>query len=296
MTRFDGILIIDKPAGWTSHDVVGWTRRWLGQKKVGHAGTLDPAATGVLPVVVGEATKLVEHLSNASKRYVAEITFGVTTDSADVDGRVTAGPAPVTLTSDQVTAGLREFIGEIRQRPPMHSAVKVGGKRLYEMARAGLEIDVPERTVEITELALIEWESPLATVSIKCSKGTYIRSLARDLGLLLGTGAYLSSLVRMRTGGFSLCEAWTIGELQELEPAAVWPQVAVHPDAIVSAWPSLVVDAADTVRWRMGQRILRTGRHDGPVRVHAEQGAFLGIAAAADDATWQPTRVMAEVA
>ena len=131
MTRFHGILVIDKPAGWTSHDVVGWTRRWLGQKKVGHAGTLDPAATGVLPVVVGDATRFVEYLAESTKSYLAEVTLGIETDSADVDGVVVAVRRPVDVSRDTVEAALKRFRGTIEQRPPMHSAIKIGGKRLY---------------------------------------------------------------------------------------------------------------------------------------------------------------------
>jgi tRNA pseudouridine55 synthase len=297
VAQFDGLLVIDKPAGWTSHDVVGWTRRWLKQKRVGHAGTLDPAATGVLPVVAGEATKWVQYLTDASKRYVAEITFGVVTDSADADGRVVEGPRAVSFERADLERALDDLIGRIRQRPPMHSALKVDGRRLYDLARQGIEVEVEEREVEVYAAELISWDCPTAVVNIDCSKGTYIRSIARDLGERLGTGAHLSDLVRMRTGNFSLCEAWRVDELAPLEPELCWPRVAVHPDEMLHFMPALLLSPAEAEAWRNGREVTRRGGAESPVRAYSEDGCFLGVGApSADGTAWRPVRVVADAA
>ena len=225
-----GYLVIDKPAGWTSFDVVARARRLLGEKRIGHAGTLDPAATGVLPLAVGMATKTLEFLNDASKTYLAEVTFGVETDSHDIEGRVTRTAGTEEVTADAVETVLAQFRGAGQQVPPMHAAIKVGGQKLYDLARRGEEIPRSPRPVTFHVLEMLEWNSPVATLLVDCSKGTYIRALARDLGTALGTGAYLSNLVRLRAGPFHLCQAITIDELTRIELPWVWPWVAVHPD------------------------------------------------------------------
>ncbi|HEU5432398.1 MAG TPA: tRNA pseudouridine(55) synthase TruB, partial [Thermomicrobiales bacterium] len=198
-----GFLVIDKPAGWTSFDVVARARRLLGEKRIGHAGTLDPAATGVLPLAVGAARKTLEFLAEASKTYDAEITFGVETDTWDRDGAVVAMADAGELTRDQIAGALEPFRGSFAQTPPMHSAIKIGGRKLYQLARKGEEIERPARSVTIHALDLLGWESPVARLRVDCSKGTYIRSLAHDLGAALGMGAHLSALRRTRTGPFT---------------------------------------------------------------------------------------------
>src|SRR5688500_16279327 len=167
-----GFLIVDKPAGWTSHDVVGRLRRLLGERRIGHAGTLDPAATGVLPVAVGRATKFLEFLDDASKTYVAEITFGIETDSHDGDGIVTERRETDRVDQASVEVGLASFRGARRQVPPMHSAVKIGGRRLYEAARRGEVVERPARAVVFHTMDLLEWHAPVATILVDCSKGT----------------------------------------------------------------------------------------------------------------------------
>ena len=298
MSRFHGILVIDKPAGWTSHDVVGWTRRWLGQKRVGHAGTLDPAATGVLPIVVGDATRFVEYLADTTKSYLAEITFGIETDSADVDGVVTEDRRPVHVSLTALEAVLPAFRGEIEQRPPMHSAIKIGGKRLYELARRGETIDVPTRSVNVLQLDVVDVVDDVATLVVSCSKGTYIRSLGRDIGAALGVGAYLSNLVRRRTGPFSLCDAWSVQELAEHPAELVWPLVAERSDAALGAMRALVLRVDQTDDWHAGRLVAVDGIDaPGPVRVYGPDGGFAGIGEATDDLhAYHPAKVLHEAA
>src|SRR5829696_3031772 len=229
--RLHGFLVIDKPAGWTSHDVVGRVRRLTGERKVGHAGTLDPAATGVLPVGLGLATRSLEFLAGSSKTYLAEITFGVRTDSYDIDGIVQSVGTTEGIDETLLRRSLSNFCGIQQQTPPMHSAIQIDGRRLYELAREGSVIERSPRAIEIHEIDLIEWNPPVATVCIDCSKGTYIRSIAHDLGEIFDCGAYLSNLVRLRAGPFTIAEAWTLQELAELELVNDWGSVAVHPDA-----------------------------------------------------------------
>jgi tRNA pseudouridine55 synthase len=289
-----GILVIDKPAGWTSHDVVGWVRRWANERKVGHGGTLDPAATGVLPVALNDGTRVLEFLSDAHKAYIAEITFGITTDSADVDGVVTDVSEP-TFSDDELYRALDRFRGVIRQRPPLHSAVKVAGKRAYELARAGDTMTLPEREITIFALDVLEWTPHVLTAYIECSKGTYIRSLARDLGEVLGCGAYLSNLVRTQSGPFCLADAWSISALNEISPVDEWPTIALHPDQAVADWPAIVVDDRGATDWRFGRPVLATPGSGarGRCRIYDSAGAWLGLATiSADGAHWKPLRVI----
>ena len=289
-----GYLVIDKPAGWTSFDVVARARRLLGQKHIGHAGTLDPAATGVLPLAVGMATKTLEFLNDASKTYLAEVTFGVETDSHDIEGRVTHTAAATALTADAIEATLARFRGPGEQVPPMHAAIKVGGQKLYDLARRGEEIPRAPRPVTFHCLELLEWDLPTATLLVDCSKGTYIRALARDLGAAMGTGAYLSNLVRLRAGPFHLCQAFTMDELTRIDLPWAWPRVAVHPDVPVQEWPALVLDQDAARRWRQGTAILDDGGATGPIRAYDTAGEWLGTGdATLDRSGWRPRKVVA---
>jgi riboflavin kinase/FMN adenylyltransferase/tRNA pseudouridine(55) synthase len=286
-----GYLVIDKPGGWTSFDVVARARRLLGEKRIGHAGTLDPAATGVLPLAVGLATKTLEFLERASKTYLAEVTFGVETDSHDGDGRVTAVTDAGGLSEDVVEAVLARFRGPGEQIPPMHAAIKIGGRKLYELARQGEEIERAPRPIVIHRLELLAWNAPTATLQVDCSKGTYIRSLARDLGAATGTGAFLSNLVRLRSGPFHLCQALTIAELAEAALPWSWPWIAIHPDVPVEHWPALILDEPDARRWRQGAMMPATGAA-GPIRAYDTAGDWLGTGHADDTGTgWQPRKV-----
>ncbi len=286
-----GYVVIDKPAGWTSHDVFVRVRRILGERRVGHAGTLDPAATGVLPVAVGLATRTVEFLATSSKAYRADITFGVETDSGDAEGSVTRSVDASHLTSREVEALLQSFLGPQRQVPPMHSAVKVGGTRLYNLARGGQEIDVPARDITIHALHPVEWQSPTLTLDVTCSKGTYIRSLARDIGRRAGTGAFLSHLIRTRTGPFTLRDAVSLDDLVLLYEKRGWSGLAFHPDWVLQELTAVVLDDEAAHSWRLGQTV----RHDpvvrGSVRVYDAEGAWLGIGEASGEAI-RPTKVI----
>ena len=276
-----GIVIVDKPAGWTSHDVVGRVRRLTRERRVGHAGTLDPAATGVLPVLVGDATKVVEFLSDADKGYRAEITLGVETDSYDIDGTVTAtfdGDLPDLV---QIGRAANDLRGPIRQLPPMHSAIKIDGERLYEAARRGETIERETRSITIHRFEIMSWDAPVLTVEIDCSKGTYIRSLAHDLGQAVGTGAYLSNLVRTWTGPFRIDEAWALIDLERAlgnDPAEEWESMAIHPDTIVQGWPAIVLDPDRRTDWLQGRKVEGPGGpENGGVRTYDDRGNWLGI-------------------
>ncbi len=290
-----GFLVIDKPAGLTSFDVVARARRILGERKIGHAGTLDPAATGVLPLAVGAATRVLEFLATASKTYRAEVAFGVETDSHDADGRVTAVADPAGLSAAMVEAALAPFRGPIAQVPPMHAAIKVGGRKLYELARRGEEIERAPRPLTVHALDLVGWEpaSATATLLIDSSKGFYVRALARDLGRALGVGAHLADLVRLRTGPFTLGDAVTLGELAEADLPWAWPRLAVHPDAVIADWPALLLDEAGSVAWGRGTPIPAHGRAEGRVRAYDAGGDWLGIGVA-DEAglAWRPHKVV----
>ncbi len=283
---------MDKPAGWTSHDVVGRVRRLIGERQVGHAGTLDPAATGVLPVAVGSATRVLEFMDDAAKTYVAEITFGVETDTFDADGQVTGVTDPLSLDQSGIARALYTFLGSQLQVPPMYSAVRVGGRRLYEEAREGRTVDRPARPVVFHQLDLLAWASPTATVLVECSKGTYVRSLAHDLGDHLGTGAHLSSLVRTRAGVFTVCQAWTLRELAELDLPAVWAEVAFHPDIVLEEWPALILNDAEAKTWRQGNGIA-AAPIEARCRAYDAGGEWLGVGVGqADLGVWRPSKVM----
>ena len=211
----NGIIVVHKEAGYTSHDVVAKMRGICGQKKIGHTGTLDPQATGVLPVCLGSATKLCDMLADRDKEYVAGLLLGVETDTQDTTGRILA-EHPVEVSRGEVCAGALSFVGEYLQVPPMYSALKVDGKKLYELARAGREVERKARPVTIHALEVCSCSPPEAVLRVSCSKGTYIRTLCADLGEKLGCGGVMSSLVRTRVGNFCLEEALTLGQLQEL--------------------------------------------------------------------------------
>lgn len=247
----DGIFVIDKSPGMTSHDVVARVRRLLRALdarfrniKVGHAGTLDPIATGVLPVVVGKATRLVEYLAEADKAYRATLILGASSDTFDREGTLTPTSDPVMPSREEVEHGLANFRGEIEQVPPMHSALKVGGKKLYELARQGIEVERQARRVTISRLDLEAYRPPIVQLFVECTKGTYIRSLAHDLGALLGTGAYLDGLVRTRVGAFSLEGATTIEGLEAAFAEGTWQESLKPPDTILAGWPIYEIDAA----------------------------------------------------
>lgn len=238
-----GVVAVDKPAGWTSHDVVARCRRLLGTRKVGHSGTLDPGATGVLVLGVGAATRLLRYLTPLPKAYEATVRFGVETSTLDAEGEETARHDMSGLTPSGVAAAAAAFVGEIDQVPPMVSAVKIGGRRLHELAREGVEVERAPRRVTVTRFDLEPTDDPLSYRAwIECSSGTYVRSLAADLGHALGGGAHLTSLRRTEVGGFTLVDAVA---LDDVDPSKLLPVTAA-----VAGLPSVRVsdDLAAVVR------------------------------------------------
>jgi tRNA pseudouridine55 synthase len=290
-----GILVINKDEGWTSHDVVARVRRITGERKVGHTGTLDPAATGVLPVCLGAATKVIEYLQDEGKTYYAEVVLGVATDTDDLEGRIVAEASVPPLTVDDLDRALAPFRGEIAQIPPMYAAIKIGGRKLYEIARAGETIERAPRRVRIDTLVVLGWEPPVVRLLVDCGKGTYIRALARDLGAALGCGAHLHRLVRLRTGPFFLDQALTVEELAAEFEETPWPELALHPDAALLDWPVIVLDEAGTLAWRQGKDI-RAGRGaaNEHCRAYSTEGDWLGLGRFdAERDAWRPEKVIA---
>ncbi len=293
--KYHGYVVVEKPAGVTSHDVVGAVRRMTGERRVGHAGTLDPAAVGVLPIAVGLATRTVEYLSESNKGYLAELTFGVTTDSLDGDGTVSEINDVSSLTLEQLEQVLPEFRGDILQVPPMHSAIKIDGRPLYERARRGEEIELDARAVTIHQLEVVSWEHPVLEIFVYCSKGTYVRSLARDIGEAVGTGAYMSNLVRVSTGPFTLEDAWNLNELPELIEQGFWEDVAAHPDAALHNRPAIILSEEQATRWRNGTTI-PADVPAGLVRVYDVLGNWLGVGSGNPaDGTVKPDKVVTEI-
>jgi tRNA pseudouridine55 synthase len=289
-----GVLPLDKTAGVTSFDAVALVRRRLGLKRVGHAGTLDPDATGVLPILLGEATKLMPYLADQDKEYVATLRLGVTTDTGDLSGRVLAeAPVPV-LDREGLEAACRPFIGRIKQVPPMYSAVHHGGRRLYELAREGIEVAREPREVVIHSIEVQEVAQARVHLRVVCGKGTYLRSLAVDLGTALGCGATVERLARTRVGPFALADAVPWEALAAEPAAALWARVRSAESAL-AGWPALRLDARAAGRFEHGQAVEIAPADTAPgslVRVHAADGRLLGVGEVAAGGRTRPVRVL----
>lgn len=274
-----GFINLNKPWQWTSHDCVGKVRRLFKTRKVGHGGTLDPLATGVLPIAIGKATRLLPYLPG-EKRYQAVVRFGVQTDSDDLAGKVIAETSAAHLTLAEIEAALPQFLGRITQIPPQYSAIQVDGKRLYQLARAGIACDVPSREVDIFQLHVVDWRSgdhPELTLKVDCGEGTYIRALARDLGDRLGVGATLAGLERHLSGGMTLVDSVTLEDLQTMADAGTpWPWLS--PQQALAHLPVVKLEADLVQRWRQGQRLLLPDLPLDTVQVTDQQGDCLGIA------------------
>ncbi len=220
----DGFINLNKPSGMTSHDAVNHVRRIFSTRKVGHAGTLDPAACGVLPIAINQATKFIEYLADCDKSYRAEILFGTATDSGDLDGKIIARAENFNMpTIDELNEALRNFVGEIEQTPPKFSAIKIHGHKAYDLARKNFEFDMPRRLVKIFRLELINLDKNSATIEIDCGKGTYIRSLAIDIGERLNLPATLKNLIRLRVGDFDLKNSLTFDEIKKFGADCLLP-------------------------------------------------------------------------
>lgn len=273
-----GIVIIDKPAGWTSHDVVAKLRGILREKRIGHGGTLDPMATGVLPIFVGQATRAVEFAEHGKKEYIAGLRLGLSTNTQDITGE-TLDEHPVTVERGELEAIFPRFTGEIRQIPPMYSAVKIGGKKLYELARRGQEVERAPRPVTIYELEILEQsDRENYVLRVVCSKGTYIRTLCHDIGEALGCGGCLCSLRRTMAAGFTLDQAVTLEQVQERGEALLLPT-----DRFFDAYPAYRLPSPrEETLCRNGNPLDANGLADGVYRVYSGQGAFLCLSRAQD--------------
>lgn len=269
-----GIIIIDKPADWTSQDVAAKLRGIFQERRVGHGGTLDPMATGVLPVFVGRATRAATFFESAEKEYIATLQLGLTTDTEDTSGTVLS-QRPVQVTQAQVRQALAQFLGPQMQQPPMYSAVKIGGRKLYELARAGKQVERPARPITIFELELLSGQDDLWRFRVRCSKGTYVRTLCRQIGEALGCGGCMAALRRIRAGCYTLEQAVTLESLQAMD-AAQRTAALLPVDSLFQAHPSLALQTAKQIKQcRNGAAIAMPGCADGTYRVYDPNGTFL---------------------
>lgn len=281
----NGILNVYKEAGWTSHDVVAKVRRIIGQKKVGHTGTLDPDAEGVLPLCLGKATRAADMLTDQTKTYEAVLLLGVTTDTQDAGGKILER-RDVRCTREEFCSCAAGFLGEQLQVPPMYSALKKNGKKLYELAREGKTVEREPRKVHFYEITVLDVQFPKARLRVTCSKGTYIRTLCHDIGERLGCGACMEHLLRTRVGMFSAEDARTLGQIQELAEQGRISQILQPVDAVFSDFPAARVrEEADRAAkngnlltekqfcWEEGQ----TTGSGGMLRLYSSRGEFLGV-------------------
>ncbi len=288
--RVDGVLLVDKAAGVTSNGALQGARRLLRAAKAGHTGTLDPLATGLLPVLFGDATKFGGELLAADKTYAAEIALGTTTTTGDAEGAVLER-RPVSLDRAGVERTLARFRGEIDQVPPMYSALKRDGRALYEYARAGQTVERAPRAVRIDSLELDAFAGERLAVTVRCSKGTYVRVLAEDIGRVLGCGAHLAGLRRLASGPFALADAITLDSLAGLAESARDARL-LPVDALVAHLPAMTLDEAGTLRFSQGQANAATGPEAGRIRVYGPGGGFLGVGDAGPDGRLRPRRLV----
>ena len=285
-----GLLNINKPQGPTSHDIVARVRRGAKIKKVGHAGTLDPMATGVLILCLGAATRLSEYAMNSPKQYRARVRLGVETDTYDAEGTVIAQQDAQEVSLADVDAALAQFQGTIQQVPPMYSAIKQDGRKLYDLARAGQEVERPARTVTIRRLDVLEWESPFVTLDVYCTPGTYIRSLAHDLGAALGVGAHLAALTRTASGLFTVADAVAWDDLAAAMDAGNWQTYLLPPERAVTELPALHLDAAGVDAVCNGRWVAADDAADELARAYTPDGQFFAILERRG-AKWKPHKV-----
>jgi tRNA pseudouridine55 synthase len=271
-----GVLVVDKPIGLTSHDVVQIVRKGTNIRRAGHTGTLDPRASGVLVILIGPAVRLSEYVSASDKRYQAVVRLGVSTDTYDADGRVEQ-TSPVNVTEEQFENALKNFIGEIEQVPPPYSAVKVKGRKAYEMAREGEEVDLLPRKIQVYNLELLEWAQPEAVIDVYCSSGTYVRSLAHDLGEMLGCGAHLVGLRRTKSGRFTLRDAVPLRKLKEHFDNGTWYQLLIPAAEALSDWKAIELSQEQVEAVRHGHRIPAEQSTSKMVRGISQQGELVAL-------------------
>ncbi len=290
----NGVLIINKPAGMTSHDVVARIRRLLDERAVGHLGTLDPMATGVLPLVLGRMTRLAQFYVATEKRYEGEIRFGFATDTYDADGEPTMPPQPVGLTLEQVRAAARGFLGAIQQMPPPFSAKKVAGVPAYKLARKKKDVELKPIQVEIREFDITGMDGDRAAFRARVASGTYMRSVAHDLGQLLGVGAHLASLQRTRVGEFGIDEAHTLEHIEQAAASGDFEAVFVHPRRLLPSFPAVTAtdDAVARIRNGMAVNLPELSRAK-LVKVFAGQAELVCIASRVAGTLFHPKVVLA---
>jgi tRNA pseudouridine55 synthase len=285
-----GLLIIDKPTGPTSHDIVNLVRRGTGIRKVGHTGTLDPYASGVLLILLGGVTRLAEYLLEVDKEYLATAQFGSATSTFDAAGRITA-TRPFSFREESLVEKMSTFVGERLQVPPAYSAIKIGGRKAYDMARKGEDVELAPRKVNIYELELIRWESPNAVIRVRCSRGTYIRSLANDIGEAMGTHAHLVSLRRTRLGPFAVEHATTVDEIKRRFMDGTWEKAAMPSSAVLEGWQTVQLSQEDAVKLRNGIAIPAAPQSTGRARAIDPEGELVAVLEADPTGTWQPRKV-----
>jgi tRNA pseudouridine55 synthase len=286
-----GVLVVDKPIGLTSHDVVQIIRKGTNIRRAGHTGTLDPRASGVLVILIGPAVRLSEYVSASDKRYQAVVRLGQSTDTYDADGRVVS-TSPVNITEEEFENALKQFIGEIEQVPPPYSAVKVKGKKAYEMAREGEEVELLPRKIQVYNLDLLEWAPPDAVIDVYCSSGTYVRSLAHDLGEALGCGAHLVGLRRTKSGRFTLRDAVPLRKLRESFENGTWYQHLIPAAEALSDWPAIELTQTQVDDVRHGHRIPGDKELGKLARGISEQGELVALLEFDPELNeWQPKKV-----
>jgi len=288
--KVNGVLLLDKPLGMSSNAALQKARWLFNAEKAGHTGTLDPLATGLLPLCFGEATKFAGELLDAGKSYLATVRLGIVTDTADAEGQVLA-THPVTATEAEVRAMLPRFTGEISQVPPMHSALKRDGTPLYELARQGIEVERQPRQVTIYSLDLLDWHGETFDLAVDCSKGTYVRTLAADIGTALGCGAHLAALRRTRVGSLDLADAVTLERI-EATPLEARDSLLLPPDALLAALPVVALNGTEAARLLHGQPVRWNGELSARVRLVAPQG-FIGVGTYSADGWLQAKRLIA---
>ncbi len=296
MTRTEpfsgGVLLVDKDRGWTSHDVVARLRKLTGIRRTGHAGTLDPFATGLLVVALGPATRLLRFAQELDKTYIADLELGATSTTLDIEGEITRRqPSPTWPDLDHVRTVLDKFTGEIDQIPPRHSAIKVQGRRLYELARAGEDVEIPIRQVRIQSIDILDFEPPLLRILVECGSGTYIRSLARDIGEELGTGAYCTALRRLKIGQFDVESAQRVDQLAELSPEEIRLTHMHPPDYLVQGLPVCRLDQTGVDGWFHGSKVVCSemlADSGTMARVYGPGRSFLGIGEVLESGEIQP--------
>lgn len=291
--KVHGILLLDKPPGMTSNQVLQAVKRLLRVKKAGHTGSLDPLATGLLPICIGEATKISPFLLLGDKRYNVWFRLGKATDTGDADGKVIEEKPVPPLTQQEIEETLGRFLGEIEQIPPMFSAVKKGGQRLYELARQGIEVEREPRRVKIYELKLIGREPDRIRLDIRCSKGTFIRTLAEDIAKALGTVGHVEELRRTEVGCFSAEEAISLDKLREM-PLEERRKKLLPVDSAIAEWPEVRLSSELLFYITRGQPIMipKLAAHEGPIRLYDESGRFIGVGEVLDDGRVAPRRLL----